>query len=894
MTDLRRPCALTLTLLVAAAGVAGETWWAYRPLRPFPVPVLQTASDAQLRNPVDAFVARRLQDRGLGFSPEADRRTLIRRLYIDLLGLPPSYDDVQRFVHDRHPAAYERLVDRLLASPHYGERWARHWLDVAHYADTHGFDKDKVRLNAWPYRDYVIRSFNQDKPYGRFVMEQIAGDVLFPDSPDGVVATGFLVAGPFDWVGQIEVRNGTVEKKRVRNLDRDDMVTTVFNAFLSTTIQCARCHEHKFDPISQEEYYGLQAIFAAIDRADRPYDPDPKVAAKRRELTRRAESLQQAVARLDRTIHERLRPVLEPLRRELDRLMAGITAEGKRPEFGYHSAIEREPWKEKWVQVDLGRAVPIHLIALVPCHDDFAGIGAGFGFPPRYRVEVADDPQFRNATVLLDLTETDQPNPGLVPQAVVLEPPVVARYVRVTATKLAERRRRNDFIFALAELIVLDAEGRNVARGASVRALDWVEGPPRWRVSNLVDGIYVGEWSVERLRQLAALQKASRRALARAEVVRLRQQRASLAAELAEVQQQLAALPAQQLVFAAATDFKPIGNFVPTRGRPRPVYVLRRGDVKQPVEPAVPGAIGCLAGMPRELGITNETPEGQRRAALARWIAHRDNPLTWRSIVNRIWQYHFGVGIVATPDDFGRMGERPSHPELLDWLAVWFRDQAGQSLKRLHYLLVTSTTYRQTSFVVGPMARRAQRLDAQNRLLWRMNRRRLEAEVVRDAALAVADILDRRMGGPPYRNFKFIDDHSPHYLYHDYDPATMETRRRSIYRFVVRSVPDPFMEVFDFPDPAVVTGRRNETLTPLQSLVLFNDPFILYVAEKWAERLERQWSDPASLVVAATREALGRDPSPEELELLSDLVRDHGTAYLCRVLLNLNEFLFVD
>ena len=892
MSRIRLTAVLCLAPLLAAAGLAAEQWWAYRPLQASRVPVLRQEGGPQLRNPVDAFLLRRLQAENLSFSPEADRRTLIRRLYFDLIGLPPTYEEVERFCRDTHPAAYERLVDRLLASPHYGERWARHWLDVAHYADTHGFDKDKVRANAWPYRDYVIRSFNRDKPYGRFVLEQVAGDVLFPEDPDGVVATGFLVAGPFDWVGHIEVRNGTMEKKRVRNLDRDDIVTTVFNAFLSTTIQCARCHEHKFDPISEEEYYGLQAIFAGIDRADRQYDPDREVARRRRQLQHEIENVQKALEQVSEAIDRQVAPVTEPINRELASFAELADPGQKRPEFGFHSQIESTPEKEKWVQVDLGRRQPIWLVALVPCHDEFAGIGAGFGFPPQYRVEASDDPQFKTSTVLLDCTGSDQSNPGMVPQAVVLNQPVQARYVRVTATKLAHRR--NDYIFALAELLVLDPGGRNLARGRTVSALDWIEAPPRWRLQNLVDEIYVGNWSAEQLVRLAELQAQRRLAMSGPRVRELRERQQRLNQRLSRLRRELNSLPPPKVVFAAATAFKPIGNFVPTRGKPRPVYVLRRGDVRHRIKPAVPRTVSCLADLPGDLGLNEQTPEGQRRAALARWIAHPKNPLTWRSIVNRVWQYHFGVGIVATPDDFGRMGERPSHPELLDWLAVWFRDSARQSLKRLHYLLVTTTAYRQTSFVVGDMGRRAQAIDAQNRLLWRMRRRRLEAEAVRDAALAVAGILERRLGGPPYRNFGFIDDHSPHYLYHQYDPARMETRRRSIYRFVVRSVPDPFMEAFDFPDPAVVTGRRNETLTPLQSLVLFNDPFILFVAEQWAERLERQWSDPASLVVAATRDALGRDPDPEELQLLSELVQQHGVPYLCRVLLNLNEFLFID
>jgi mono/diheme cytochrome c family protein len=255
-----------------------ETWWSLRPLLRPTVPVRKAAG--RVRTPIDAFIFHRLEQRGMRPSAEADRRTLIRRLYFDLLGLPPEPADIDAFVRDPSPKAYERLVDRLLASPRYGERWARHWLDVVHYGDTHGYDKDKVRPHAWPYRDYVIRAFNEDRPYSRFIKEQIAGDVFYPDTRDGITGLGFLAAGPWDFVGQVELREGTLDKKITRNLDRDDMVATVMNTFTSLTVQCARCHDHKFDPITQADYYSLQAVFAAVDRADRPYKVDSQTGAK--------------------------------------------------------------------------------------------------------------------------------------------------------------------------------------------------------------------------------------------------------------------------------------------------------------------------------------------------------------------------------------------------------------------------------------------------------------------------------------------------------------------------------------------------------------------------------------------------------------------------------------
>jgi len=600
---------------------AGTAWWSTSPLVRPSVP---EADPAWARTPIDAFVAAKHREQGLRPASEADRRTLIRRLSFDLLGLPPAPEEVVAFVSDTAPDAYERLVDRLLASPHYGERWARHWLDVVHYGDTHGYDKDKTRPHAWPYRDYVIRAINDDKPYSQFAREQLAGDVLYPESRDGIIATGFIAAGPFDFVGQIEVSEDIIDKKITRNLDRDDMVATAMNTFVSTTVQCARCHNHKFDPIPQSDYYALQAVFAGVDRANRPFPADPTTGS---------------------------------------------------------------------------------------------------------------------------------------PEGV---------------------------------------------------------------------------------------------------------------------------------VYAAATDFAPEGNFKPTKGVPRPIHVLARGSEATPQEEALPGALSCIAELPARFDVHAEI-EGPRRVALAEWITDARNPLTWRSIVNRVWLYHFGRGLVDTPNDFGRMGARPTHPELLDWLAAEFRD-GGQSLKTLHRLIVTSAVYRQASTHNDQFAA----IDAGNQYLWKMNRRRLEAEAVYDAALAAAGKLDTTMYGPGFQAFAFRDDHSPEYKYHEHDPDEPKCHRRSIYRFIVRSVPDPFMETLDCADPSLIVEKRNETLTPLQVLAQLNNKFMVRMAEHFAARVEARAPDMRERVSYAFELAIGRAPDAVELDEFLAYTDRHGLANACRAILNLNEFMFVD
>jgi mono/diheme cytochrome c family protein len=776
-----------VTVAEAKPWPADEEWWSLRPLSRPAVPAVKDKTWGF--TPIDAFLLAAMEAKGLHPSPPADKKTLLRRVTFDLIGLPPTPEEIDAFLGDNSPNFYEKVVDRLLASPRYGERWGRHWLDVVHYADTHGYDKDKRRDHAWPYRDYVIRAFNTDKPYGRFVKEQLAGDVLYPNDPDGVVATGFVVAGPWDLVGQAELREGTVDKEKTRVLDRDDMVINAISTFDSLTVHCARCHDHKFDPIPQKDYYRLQAVFAGLERADRPF-------GDKGDLARR-----------------------------------GLT--GPSPGNGWHSGISATPEVEKWVQVDLGKSVAIDAVHLIPARPTDFPDTPGFGFPVRFRVDASDDATFVRFVSVTDQTKSDFANPGDAP--VVFRPrPTKARYVRVTAERLW--KRSGDYVFALAELQV-DSGAKNVARGAAVTSLDSIEAG-RWSRRSLVDGY---------------------------------DSRAPLP--------DLANAPTpNNLVYAAVP--------VP----PRPIYVLHRGDVEQKRDLVTPGALSCVKELKADFAGLKENEEGGRRAALADWIADERNPLTWRSIVNRIWHYHFGRGIVDTPSDFGRNGSRPTHPELLDWLAVEFRDSGG-SFKKLHRLIVLSAAYRQSS-ADNP---EAAKLDADARYLWRMSRQRLDAEEVRDAVLAVSGKLDLKMGGPGFELFRFKDDHSPVYDHTAVDKINDPANwRRTVYRFTVRSVPNPFLDCLDCADPNVNTPVRNTTLTALQALALLNDPFMLKQADCFAERLRKISDDPTKRAEAAYRLAFGRLPTVKERDALTEYAKKHGLAKACRVLFNANEFVFVD
>lgn len=858
--------------------------WAWQPIAHEAIPEVSHAFDdlpgvEADRNPIDAFIRASLSTNALTPSPVADRRTLIRRLTFDLTGLPPSPEEIESFVHDPADDAYEQLVDRLLASPRYGERWARHWLDVVHYGDTHGYDKDKPRPNAWPYRDYVIRSFNEDKPYPRFVEEQIAGDVLYGETRDGHEAIGFIAAGPWDFIGHREVPETKTDGKIARHLDRDDMVANTIGTFASVTVQCAQCHAHKFDPVSQEDYYSLQAVFAAIDRDDLRFDADPAVAAKRQHLT----ALREEQAAVMRGIDDAVAAAAGQQLVDLDAAIAAIPAGDANPgpAYGWHSEISPTSDTEKWVQVDLGQSVPLTEIVLRPCHDTFNNIGAGFGFPLRYRLEVSDDQDFREGVTLIASQEADDlANPGV--SAVRHAAGVTARYIRVTATRLATRA--NDYIFALAELEAMgastaDTPPDNHALRASVSSLDSIEAAPRWGRANLVDGESPSAHGDER----EAL-KAKRVALLETHRTPEQVQRLAEAAEgMRAADAGLAALPEQAAVYA--------GGSLVRKGDPRTIHLLSRGNVLAPTREVRPGTLSLIANLESRFDLPGDHAEGDRRAALAYWLTDPANPLIWRSLVNRVWHYHFGQGIVDTPSDFGRMGGAPSHEALLDWLANEFREGGG-SLKDLHRLIVTSATYRQ----VSTSREDAAAIDADNRLLWRQNRRRLEAEAIRDAVLATAGTLDLTMGGPGWQDFVVEHpEHSPHYRYDLADPRDASTWRRSVYRFIVRSQTQPFMTCLDCADPSMRVARRNESVSPLQALALLNNGFMLVQAEKFAERLTREAGpSPITQIDLAYRLALGRAPDDIERQTLADLAERHGLANACRAILNLNEFAYVD
>ena len=834
--------------LLASAVHAGEVHWSLKPL----------ASVTDESVSVDHFVAKRLAEAGLEMSQPADRRAWLRRVSFDLTGLPPSLQEMTDFLADTSDEADARVVERLLASPRYGERWARHWMDVVRYAETHGHDEDAIRENAWPYRDWLIRALNDDMPYARFVREQVAGDVM---TPQAVEATGFLACGPWDSSSQQGIQDGTVDKKIAQYLDRDDMLSATMSTFTSTTVHCARCHHHKFDPVTLEDYYALQAVFAGVDKVDRPFDQDPAIARRRAAL------------------------LAEPVKEDPEVLAEAAAWAKEIPQWTVltPALVDSEAKTEHEILSDGS----ILFKGTAPEKDTYTVSGApNLEKIAAVQVEVLCDPSLplngpgRAPNGNLHLSEIRVRIDG--------KPVVIARAV-------ADFNQADWGIEKSIDGKVETAWGIHPEEGKAHRAVFTFVAPVDVRSAALVevvlDQLHGGSHLIGRprisvsgdanaglglpleLAAIIAVPEAQRSTEQNRELVRayLKEKNA----------QALAVLPAEGKVFAVASQFEAVGNFKPAI-RPREVFVLNRGDVLSPLEPAVPGTISALPNLPVRFDLVETDNEGARRIALADWLVHPDNVLTWRSIVNRVWHWHFGKGIVTTPSDFGKMGALPTHPELLDWLASGFRDNGG-SLKWLHRKIVLSAVYRQAS------DDRADGLaaDVDNKLLWRMNHQRLDAECIHDAVLALSGKLDLSTGGPSARVFHSSKGvHvTPNLDYSGFDPDDPANFRRSVYQFVFRTVPDPLMQALDCPDASQPAPKRDTSSTALQALALLNNRFLVRQSEHMAAHLKT-----VDTLFAA---AYGRPPSKEEHAAVTAYSDEHGFANACRVIINSSEFLFV-
>ncbi|WP_197169021.1 DUF1553 domain-containing protein [Novipirellula galeiformis] len=866
---------------------ADETWWSLQPIR---------KADTT-KTSIDDFVREKLAEHDLSLSPIADRRTLIRRLTFDLHGLPPSPEAVAAYVSDPDPQAYEKLVDRLLDSPHYGERYARHWLDIAHYADTHGFERDMRRDNAWRYRDYVIGALNDDKPYDRFLQEQICGDVLWPEDPQAVIATGFLASGPWDFVGQVETKSDEL-RRAARSLDLDDMATQVLTTTMAMTINCARCHDHKLDPISQREYYELQAVFAGVKREDRLVGglTLQKYESDKTQLTRRLGEIDFEIGKLEGTGID------------LADLVGGGNGHGTgkyRDGIDVRSgAIDRRDLGSLGTVVT-NKFTPSELpyvdgVFIPNGHEDNAGIvvsSTGITVSGLPSTSGAAWDLIRNGPVTsqhstelggIDFTKPGHSVLGMHANAgITFDLDAIRRVngVRNANDDGAFRFTAKLGYFGAVGSFHADAwvfiDGRLAAEYRGIRrddGLHHVDVPVtrEARFLTLVSTDGGNGYGHDQIgfgdAKFIATESISLTTREQERLQKLRSERGSVSDRLANL-----GPPPRFYGVSSSLD-------VPQ------VHVLIRGDPESPSgEPLAPAALGCLTMLRPALAV-HHSNASQRRVALANWITHPDNPLTPRVIVNRLWQWHFGQGIVNTASDFGFGGGRPSHPELLDWLATELSSKSG-SLKAMHRLILNSQTYKQQSSDAKELA--GVELDAGNRLLWRQNPRRIEAEAIRDAVLFVSGKLNLERGGPGFEDFEYQEAYAPIYTYRTADQP--ELWRRSIYRYIVRTTPDGFLTTLDCPDPANMTPKRNTTTTPLQSLAMLNNDFMLRQARYFAERIEQEVGvAPERQVERAFELAFARKPSAQESQLAEPFVKAQGLFSLCRSLLNANEFVYLD
>ena len=782
--------------------------WSFQPLKKAAPPARKDG--AKFGNPIDSFVLSKLQQSGLTPSAPADRRTLLRRLYLDLTGLPPSPDELDSFAIDKDPQAYKKRVELLLASPRHAERWARHWLDTVRFAESNGFETNTNRPNAWPYRDWVIKSFWNDLPYDEFVMKQIAGDVL-----GAPVATGFLVGGPWDQVKSPD----PVLTAQQRADELHDMVGTTGSAFMGLTLGCARCHNHKFDPISQVDYHAVTAAIAGTRHGEAAMPPT-----------------------------DTARPRLEALRRERTSLELSLVSLEARA----------RPAVSHLANTDSFTAVP-------------------------------------------------------------------ARYVRMTITRSSGAEPCID------EFEVFDVNGKNIAQGSAVTVSGTLAGFAIHQAKHLVDGIYGNDHSWISNQANAGSLMIDLGILATIKEVRWSRDRSGNARTFTD------RVPEQYTIevstdsqkwqtVASSVDRLPRGRkptgqqagppltsaeiavlekinkqiqmitdeektltggarvYAGTFTDPGPLRRFNRGDPTQPQEVVTAGVIKALMGSTTiEMASMSEP---QRRLALARWIASPNNPLTARVIVNRLWQHHFGEGLVSTSSDFGRNGAAPSHPELLDFLASQLIANKW-SLRSIHSMIVTSATYQQSSDIKPE----AMAKDAGNRLLWRYQPRRLEAEAIRDGILSVSGNLDLTMFGPGFDLFEpnsnYVKVYTPKKTF---GPAEW---RRMIYQSKPRMQLDDIFGNFDCPDAGQIAPKRSRSITPLQALALLNSPFMAQQSDLLAKRLEREAPDSSSRIHRLFQLINGRDPDNDEKEGALDLVNHSGLPSLCRAMLNSSEWLFI-
>ncbi len=813
---------------------ADKSWWSLQPL----------AKEFK-HTEIDGFIDAKLAEQKLSRNAPAKPQALIRRLSYDLTGLPPTQAEVDTFVvaHQANARqATEALVDRLLISPRYGERWGRHWLDVVRFGESNGFERNLVIDDLYPFRDYVIRSLNDDKPFDQFMREHLAGDVLGKFDPAVEVGSAFLVAGPYDDVDNQDA----VAKKVIRSATLDDMVTATGSAFLGLTINCARCHHHKFDPIPTEDYYRIRSAFEGVVHGRRP------LATKEQ-----TQAFNAAMGPLNK---ERAKVVGEQdaLTKSIETKAKALLATRKYPRPKADSLLTEEtitPTEARFVKLTMsatsanpksgvgGRISEFEIWTAEPTPRNVALASNGSKAEGVKGMTAEDFPTAYSAALAIDGDEGAQWYVGAPAELVITLPRV-------------EKIGRLGYRSAKGRILRDNSQGATPTEYEMFVSLDGKD----WK--KVADSSDREAWSPAH-----AFERVRKEVTTPAEAKQL----GALGRQLADVDRRIAAVPKLPAAW--------IGTHQPN---PAPTFVEKGGDPTKPAAQVVPSSLAVLDLVTKPYALKADAGEGERRVALADWIT-QDNPITARVLANRLWHYHFGTGLVDTPSDFGFMGSKPTHPELLDFLAQRLIKH-GWKLKALHREIVLSQTYLQSA----DFNLTAARADKDARLLWRFPPRRLGAEEIRDTLLATAGQLKLEpMGGPGFRLYRYLVNNVSTYI--PLDTQGPETYRRAVYHQNARASVVDVLNDFDLPDIAFAAPKRANTTSPLQALTLFNHSFTLDMAKALAARLDGP--DP---VAQAYSIALQRPPTATERAAAEKLLAQHGKPAFCRALLNSNALIFVE
>lgn len=834
------------SLAVPTLQEKGKTHWAFQPLKRPTVPTVKAAS--LVRNPIDAFVLKKLEAQGLGFSPTASRRELIRRLYYDMTGLPPTPEEVAAFIADTSPDAYGKLVDRLLESPHYGEKWGRHWLDLVRYAETNSYERDNPKPNAYKYRDYVIQAFNQDMPYDRFIKEQLAGDELPGATGATLVATGYYRLGIWD--------DEPADVKQAEFDDLDDLVTTTGQTFLGLTLDCARCHDHKLDPISHKDYYRFVALFRNVNRFRNggPTDETIYFATEERKhaFWGRLAALEAQRAENQKQIAQ----VVSEYRKYRGKLLSPRDLGDVQYRY-YEGAWDKLPDFKDLKPAATGKLDPGFLdISSRKRDEKFAYVFEGF----------LNVPQDGTYSFFLD---TDDGSRLILNGKPLLEKSTPGGQGMEQAVGIALKEGRVPFRVEYFQGV-----------GPFGFSLSW-NGPGFTRRA---------------LSTIESCGESGLPVLANAEIpLVLSAERSAQYAQLAKERDDLSKQDGTPDKILNVTEAGP---------KAADTFVLERGNPTTPGEKVEPGFPTCAGGTEAVLPApATDAKTTGRRTALANWLTSPSNPLTARVMVNRLWQHHFGRGIVRTPNDFGLQGAPPTHPELLNWLASEFIAQ-GWSMKKLHRLILTSNTYKQSSRL-NPVARKK---DPENDFFWRFDLRRLDAEEIRDSLLTVAGNLNPALYGPsvyPEIPKDILAGQSiPGYGWHTAQMKPEDQNRRSIYIHVKRSLIYPLLATFDLPETDRTSPMRFASVQPTQALGMLNSPLVNKQATILAERVQKEVGDDSRAFARRLFSlVLQRPPTDKEVTEgvgLMERLKKRGASlkqaqtYLSLMALNLDEFIYLD